>query len=107
MRPADLCRALLAALQASEGRRKQRKRDTTPDALGLTLKREVLLRAVRDDPDPDAFEAWLLAQTRAAGGAGGPLRAMAQEILGEWRLAAASPAFRAWLARGAPSEDSE
>ena len=34
-----------------------------------------------------------------------PLRAMARDILDEWRLAAAAPAFRAWLEAGAPSED--
>jgi hypothetical protein len=30
---------------------------------------------------------------------------MARDILTEWRLAAASPAFRHWLEAGAPSED--
>ena len=30
---------------------------------------------------------------------------MARDILTEWRLAAASPAFRDWLEAGAPSED--
>jgi hypothetical protein len=33
------------------------------------------------------------------------LRAMARDILAEWQLAAASPAFRDWLEAGAPSED--
>ena len=60
MRPAGICKALLAALDASEGRRRKRKRDQTPDAIGLALKRELLQRAVEDDPDPDAFEEWLL-----------------------------------------------
>src|SRR5690606_22702639 len=41
-RPADFCRGLLAALDASEGRRRRRKRDTTPDAIGLAIKRELL-----------------------------------------------------------------
>jgi hypothetical protein len=31
---------------------------------------------------------------------------MALEILAEWRLVAADPAFKAWLERGAPSADS-
>jgi hypothetical protein len=30
---------------------------------------------------------------------------MALEILAEWRLVAADPAFRAWLGWGAPSQD--
>jgi hypothetical protein len=59
-RPADVCRALLAALEASEGRRRKRKRDQTPDAFGLAIKRDLLLRAVDDDPLPDAFVEWLL-----------------------------------------------
>ncbi len=106
-RPRSVCEALLAALDASEGRRRRRNRDTTPDAIGLALKREILGRAVREDPDPDAFEAWLLAYCRAHSGTTpmGALQAMARDVLGEWRLAAASPDFGAWLARGAPSED--
>ena len=106
-RPAQLCRGLLAALDASEGRRRQRKRDTTPDAVGLGIKRDLLERAVRDDPPPDAFEGWLLAQCLAADGASsvGAMRMMAIEILADWRLALAAPDFLAWLAGGAPSAD--
>jgi hypothetical protein len=104
-RPGDICRELLAALEASEGRRQRRKRDTTPDAIGLTLKRELLERAVAADPAPDEFEAWLLEQCRAAGGAEGGVRAMALSIFEEWRLAHEAEPFRAWLARGAPSDD--
>ena len=78
-RPAVVCAELLAALDASEGRRRRRKRDTTPDAIGLTMKRELLERAVAADPDPDRFE--------------------------EWRLAQEATAFGEWLARGAPSDD--
>jgi hypothetical protein len=32
---------------------------------------------------------------------------MAQDVLAEWRLAKLSPAFREWLAQGAPSDDAE
>src|ERR1700716_799655 len=99
MRPRDVCRQLLAALAPSEGRRRQRKRDTTPDAFGMTLKRELLERAVQEDPEPEAFEHWLLECCLAAGNANGPLRAMAQDVLAEWRLAKLSPAFREWLAQ--------
>jgi hypothetical protein len=107
LRPAAVCRYLLAALEPSEGRRKQRKRDTTPDAIGLGLKRELLERAVREDPLPEEFEPWLLRQCQAPGAASGPWRAMALDILAEWRLAESSAAFRAWLAQGAPSDDAE
>jgi hypothetical protein len=105
-RPADLCRALISALEASEGRRRRRKRDTTPDAIGLGIKRELLERATRDDPAPEAFEAWLMEQCLAAERAGeGSVRAMAVDVLAEWRLAEQSPGFKEWLERGAPSDD--
>ena len=107
VRPAELCWALLSALEAAEGRRKRRKRDQTPDAIGLAIKRELLEAAVRDDPPAAEFEGWLLERCLlAAGGPGtGAVRAMAMEILTEWRLVAASSDFRAWLAQGAPSDD--
>jgi hypothetical protein len=101
-----VCKALLAALDASEGRRKKRKRDQTPDAIGLAAKRALLQRAVREDPDPAEFEDWLL---RCAGDCealtASATHAMARAVLDEWRLAHAMPEFAAWLARGAPSED--
>jgi hypothetical protein len=108
-RPAEVCRGLLAALEAAEGRRLRRKRDTKPDAIGLGLKRDLLVQAVRDDPEPEAFEGWLLEQCLAADGTAsvGAVRAMATDILTEWQLASASPDFRDWLAAGAPSEDRE
>jgi hypothetical protein len=104
-RPAAICHELLAALDASEGRRRRRKRDTTPDAIGLGIKRALLERAIADDPDPDAFEGWLLERCLAAGGEAGATRAMALEILAEWQLASSAPDFAAWLDRGAPSDD--
>src|SRR5262245_5100975 len=105
LRPADVCRDLLAALDASEGPR--RKRDTTPDASDRTIKRDLLQRAVADDPDPDAFEGWLLERclTTDGGPSVGAIRAMALDVLQEWRLATTSPEFRGWLDRGAPSDD--
>ena len=105
LRPADVCRQLLATLDASEGRRKRRKRNTTPDAIGLAMKRDLLAGAVQDNPEPAAFEHWLLQRCQASGIADGPVRAMALEVLAEWRLAAASQPFRHWLAQGAPSDD--
>lgn len=108
-RPADVCSALIAALEAAEGRRKSRKRDQTPDAIGLALKREVLERVVEDDPDPEAFEAWLLSyvQSTASKHSAGAVSAMARAILEEWRLAHSMGDFKAWLDRGAPSADAE
>jgi hypothetical protein len=60
LRPAAFCGALVPSLDASEGQRRRRKRDTTPDAIGMSLKRPLLDAAIADDPDPDGFEAWLL-----------------------------------------------
>jgi hypothetical protein len=105
LRPGQLCRELIAALEASEGRRKRRVRDTTPDAIGLQLKRELLEQVVRADPDPEDFEEWLLQRCFEAGVADGPVRAMAMSIWDEWRLAGTTDEFRQWLAQGAPSDD--
>jgi hypothetical protein len=105
LRPAQVCGELLAALDAAEGRRRRRKRDTTPDSIGLGIKRELLEGAVRDDPEPDAFEGWLMSRCEASPAGSGAARAMAISVLEEWRLAHASEAFRSWLETGAPSED--
>ena len=96
MTPCAFCRACLAALEASEGRSRQRKRDQAPDAIGLALKRRLLERAVQDDPAREDFEAWIAAH------ADNP---MALLLLEDWRLAQAVPAFADWLERGAPSDD--
>ena len=105
MRPAIVCSQLLAALDASEGRRRKRKRDTTPDSIGMALKRAILEETVRQDPDPDGYEEWLVEYCLRRGGASGPLRAMALDVLSEWKLARDSVVFRRWLEHGAPSDD--
>lgn len=106
-RPAAVCRALLAALEASEGRRRNRKRDQTPDAFGLGVKRELLQRAVEEDPDADAFEEWLLNYplTCKSPELVGPANAMARAVFEDWRLAHSMGEFRTWLEQGAPSDD--
>jgi hypothetical protein len=109
MRPAVFCQGLLQALDASEGRRRRRQRDTTPDQLGMAIKRALLEAAVAEDPAPEAFEGWLAGRCEAAAAdiSPGAVRAMALDIFRDWRLAAASPAFASWLAAGAPSGDRE
>lgn len=104
VRPAVFCRALLEAMDASEGRRKRRKRDQTPDTLGQELKRWVLEQTIAADPEPAAFEGWLLELVLRTPGSGG-LRAMCQEVLMEYQLAQHDEDFRTWLALGAPSAD--
>jgi hypothetical protein len=108
-RPADVCRALLAALEGAEGRRKRRKRDQTPDAIGLAIKRQVLESVVQDDPDPEKFEGWLLEYSQRDEGApiSGAVSAMARAVLEEWRLAHLMGDFKTWLDRGAPSDDAD
>ena len=106
LRPALVCRHLLQAMDASDGRRRRRKRDTTPDALGLELKRRMLELTVAGDPDPGELESWLLQLTERTDQTNpGAALAMARAILEEWSLAQRSPGFREWLAAGAPSED--
>ena len=101
LRPAHVCRSLLDALEASEGRRRRRKRDQTPDAIGLAAKRNVLTRVVHEDPEPETFEDWLLRYAQE----NGPAASMTLAVLEEWRLAQVLPGFRDWLEAGAPSED--
>lgn len=107
--PAVVCRSLLLALEASEGRRRRRMRDTQPDAIGLAIKRDLLTRAVAEAPASEDFGTWLLAESlrpRPEAGSGA-VRAMALDILMEWRLAQSVGSFRRWLEAGAPSDDRE
>lgn len=107
LRPAQVCSALLLALDAAEGRRRMRKRDQTPDAIGLAVKRALLERVVCADPDAERFEACLLDYARDCEGTQcpGAVWAMARAVLEEWRLAHEMQAFAGWLSAGAPSAD--
>jgi hypothetical protein len=109
LRPADVCQALLAALEAAEGRRRRRKRDQTPDAIGLSIKRALLARVVQDDPSAESFEEWLLHYPEKCDTPewSGAVSAMARSVLEEWRLAHSMGNFRVWLEQGAPSDDAK
>lgn len=102
--PVEFARHALEAIDASDGRRKRRKRDTTPDRIGLELKRGLLSGIAQDGPAAEDLEAWLLEATWRADDSGAT-RAMCGEILDEYRSALASPTFREWLEQGAPSDD--
>jgi hypothetical protein len=106
IRPGAFCQRLLRTLDAAEGRRRRRKRDQTPDAIGLGIKRDVLEAAIVADPEPADFEGWLLTQALEAR-ASGPVLALCSQIMEEYRAAAVDPDFERWLAAGAPSADSE
>jgi hypothetical protein len=103
--PVELCRGLLGALDASEGRRKRRVRNTNADSIGLAIQREILEAAVRDAPVPDEFEAWLMDRCMAEGVADGAARAMALFIWDQWQLAQKAPDVNAWIVAGARSDD--
>ena len=105
--PAQLCRGLLGALDASEGRRRRRSRNTTADSIGLGIQRELLEAAVRDEPAPDDFEAWLLDRCMAEGVADGAQRAMALFVWDQWQLALQAPDVQAWIVAGGRSDDRE
>lgn len=107
LRPADVCQALLAALEAAEGRRRKRKRDQTPDSIGLSIKRALLARVVEENPSAESFEEWLLHYPEKCDTPewSGAVSAMARSVLEEWRLAHSMGDFRIWLEHGAPSDD--
>src|SRR5205823_13537702 len=92
LRPSEFSRLLLRALDASEGRRKRRKRDTTPDAIGLGIKRDLLEASMAEDPAPGDFEGWLLGKALAAP-VSGPVLALCTQIMAEYQAAALDPSF--------------
>jgi hypothetical protein len=106
LKPGEFCRLALRALDSSEGRSRRRKRDQTPDTLGLGIKRDLLERAADADPPPEAFEGWLLEQVLASS-VSGPVRAMCVQILDEYRAVETTPGLSEWLLQGAPSADAD
>ena len=105
--PVQLCQGLLSALDASEGRRRRRSRNTTADSIGLEIQRGLLEDAVREAPSAETFERWLLERCMAQGPSDGAHRAMALTIWYEWEIASQSRDVSAWLASGARSDDRE
>jgi hypothetical protein len=105
--PVELCSGLLNALDASEGRRRRRSRNTTADSIGLAIQRELLEEAVREEPPAEEFERWLQERCVAQGESDGAHRAMALLIWHEWQLASRAEDVSAWLRSGARSDDRE
>jgi hypothetical protein len=105
--PVELCGGLLHALDASEGRRRRRSRNTTADAIGLAIQRGLLEDAVREQPTAESFERWLQERCVAQGESDGAHRAMALLIWHEWQLASQAEDVSAWLTSGARSDDRE
>ena len=100
--PAAYAEQALNAIDVSEARRKKRKRDTRSDLTGMNIKRGLLEGAIHDQPAPDEFEGWLMEQVFQAP-AGGPIRAMAMEVLADYENARLFHSFNNWLADGAPT----
>jgi hypothetical protein len=71
----------------------------------MAIKRAILEETVCQDPEPDVYEEWLLERCLRLGEPNGPTRAMALDVLSDWRLAQGSVVFRTWLEQGAPSDD--
>ncbi len=105
--PVEVCTGLLSALDASEGRRRRRSRNTTADSIGLAIERALLEEAVREQPSAQEFERWLQERCMAQGESDGAYRAMALLIWHEWKIASEMPDVSAWLATGARSDDRE
>ena len=103
--PAELCRGLLGALDASEGRRRRRSRNTTADSIGLAIQRDLLEAVARESPAAADFERFLMERCIAAGESDGATRAMALSIWQQWQLAAEAESYGVWIAAGAPSDD--
>jgi hypothetical protein len=106
VRPGEFCQFLLRTLEASEAQTRRRKRDQTPDHIGLAMRRMLLEHVIAIDPDEDQFERALLERVLASE-MPGPLRAMATLILNEYRFAATQPHLVAWLRAGAPNADAD
>jgi hypothetical protein len=104
LRPEHVCRSLLAALKAADGRSRSRKRDQTPDSIGLSLRHDLLEQAIQDNPAPDDFEQWLLDRTETSPSPGAA-QTIVRAVLEDWRLAHRLGAFAEWLEHGAPSDD--
>jgi hypothetical protein len=105
--PAQLCNGLLEALDASEGRRRRRSRNTTADSIGLDIQRAILEAAVREAPAAEHFQRWLQERCVAQGESDGAHRAMALSVWHEWQLSSGAGGMSAWLATGARSDDRE
>src|SRR3989442_10032059 len=73
----------------------------------MSLKRRLLAEAIEQDPDPEAFDTWLLERclARAEAVSMGAMRAMARDVLEEWRVSSASARLPRLLRAGPPAPD--
>jgi hypothetical protein len=93
-RPRDLALLLLAA---SDEPPRERARDQQADRAGGALRRRILDRIAALDPEPEQFEAALVAIVTELGEPTGPTRSLCALIFQEWTACQAAPEAWAWL----------
>jgi hypothetical protein len=91
LRPREYCE--LAKLAAGGRRRVNNKAHGSIEPLHVQLWDAV----IASDPEPDEFERVLFETVLELGPADGPARALASEILTDWRWARDSASYTAWL----------
>ncbi|MGH7322417.1 MAG: hypothetical protein ACRELA_22715 [Candidatus Rokuibacteriota bacterium] len=96
LRPAHVCQDLLALFEATEGSRSA----TMPEPRRPALKRALLERVVREDPDADTFERWIQEEdvTTQPNPQNPTARALMTDLLLEWRIAQSLQPYREWVA---------
>lgn len=104
LRPKDIALLLLASGDLLP---RQRARDQQADISGSALKARILHELVLLDPEPEEVEATLEHIVVVLGPPTGPTRAVAGNVLEDWRAACASPEFVAWLLAQAVHEGME
>jgi hypothetical protein len=91
--PGEFC----ALLKAVDRRPPRLSRDLEPDLVGIDLKHLILDALIAAPPDAADFESGLLERAAALDLPAGSARGICSDILAEWRMAHASPAFLPWL----------
>jgi hypothetical protein len=104
MRPRDLA---LLLLSSEELRPTKRKRNQTPDVVGLELKRGLLQRIADLDPESGDLEATLARLIDELGPPPGPIRALAIGFRDDWNGLAGNPAWLEQLREEAAREGRE
>ena len=91
LRPREYCE--LAKLSSGGKRRVSNKAHGSIQGLHEQLW-DAMIEA---DPEPEEFERMLFDYALELGPANGPARALASEIITDWRWARGSPSYTAWL----------
>jgi hypothetical protein len=91
--PREFC----TLLKAVDRRPPRLSRDLEPDLLGIELKHQILDAVIADPPAAGDFESGLLERAGTLDLPAGTARGICSDIVAEWRMAHASPAFLPWL----------